>query len=90
LGFERLDTVAGFGHHAQVLFLVENVGHASPQHGVIVDEKDPRRIGHGRGGFSWRHGPASAGLRDLPPRFGFGQRVLRHDGYNRVARTRGV
>ena len=61
VGFDRLDAVAGFGDHAQVGLLVDDVGDAGPEQRVIVDERArwPCRR-RPDDGFSWQHGPASA------------------------------
>ena len=51
VGLERLDAVAGFGHHAQIGFLVDDVGDAGPEQRVIVDEEHARLASGARDSF---------------------------------------
>ena len=46
---DGLDAVAGFGDDVQVGFLVDDVGHAGSEQGVIIDQEHA-------GPRCWRHG----------------------------------
>jgi hypothetical protein len=42
VGLECFHAVAGFGHDVEVGLLVDDVGHAGAQQGVVVDQQDAR------------------------------------------------
>ena len=58
-GVDGLDAVAGFGDHAQVGLLVDDVRDAGSEQRVIVDEQHARRSRYG-GSLRWQRAPAWA------------------------------
>ena len=49
-GVEGLDAIAGFGDDVQIGFLVDDVGHAGPEQGVIVNQQHAGARGRCRRG----------------------------------------